>query len=153
MKRTIWKFILPDAKTTSIDLPKGATVLSTIKQFGEYVLYALVNPNEIVQETKKITPPQPVLDKKIEGHLHHIELESMDRQVIKLPDQATFVDSHGNGDKVTLTFCSPYEEQTRISSVAMYETGQELPSDINEYSYLTSVTSYKGYYVVHVFTK
>lgn len=44
MKKTIWKFPLVGAKT-EIQMPKGAEILTVQTQYGNPVIWALVNPN------------------------------------------------------------------------------------------------------------
>jgi len=51
-KKTIWKFPVPIADSFSIPMPRGARILTINTQNGEPVLYALVDPKELMVSRK-----------------------------------------------------------------------------------------------------
>lgn len=67
--RTIWKYELPMAETTTVfAMPKGARILSVAEQGGQPFLWAMVNPNaeetteRIIRVAYTGTPHHPVVE-------------------------------------------------------------------------------------------
>ena len=55
MNTTIWKYVL--RPHGSIQMPKGAVVLTAQEQYGEVVIWAWVNPEETEMVERKFLTP------------------------------------------------------------------------------------------------